>query len=59
MTERTARLVLVLAAGALLVGGLALAGALPVSDGSGLGVENAVPLAAIDVGLSPALVGGP
>lgn len=59
MTERTTRLALVLAAGALLVGGLVMAGALPVPDGSGPGVDNGVPLAAIDVGLSPALIGGP
>ncbi|MDA2806317.1 hypothetical protein [Nocardiopsis suaedae] len=57
MTERTARGVLVLVAGALLVGGLVMAGVLPVPDGPG--AQGGLPLAAIDVGLSPALVGGP
>ncbi|WP_017623353.1 hypothetical protein [Nocardiopsis chromatogenes] len=59
MTERTARLALVLAAGALLAGGLVMAGALPLPDTAGLGVEDGVSLAAVDVGLSPALFGGP
>ncbi|WP_017538975.1 hypothetical protein [Nocardiopsis halophila] len=58
MTERNARLALVLAAGVLLIGGLAMAGALPL-DPAGLGAENGVRLAAVDVALSPALVGGP